>query len=91
MGEGLKGPRCLGHWCIRAHPPQLGWCLSPRMCHLVWLDLLHYSQKARQEVFLLCFILFCLFVFLGPHPWHMEVPRLEEVFSPPFLFFPEVA
>ena len=23
-----------------------------------------------------CFVLFCLFVFLGPHSWHMEVPRL---------------
>ena len=22
------------------------------------------------------FILFCLLSFLGPHPWHMEVPRL---------------
>ena len=22
-----------------------------------------------------CFVLFC-FVFLGPYPWHMEVPRL---------------
>ena len=21
--------------------------------------------------------LFCFFIFLGPHPWHMEVPRLE--------------
>ena len=22
--------------------------------------------------------IFCLFVFLGPHPWHMEVPRLGD-------------
>ena len=22
-------------------------------------------------------LFFCLFVFLGPHPWHVEVPRLE--------------
>ena len=27
-------------------------------------------------VFLFCFVLFCLFVFLGLHSLHVEVPRL---------------
>ena len=30
---------------------------------------------ALQGLFLLCFVLLC-FAFLGPHPQHMEVPRL---------------
>ena len=27
-------------------------------------------------IYIYCFI-FCLFIFLGPHLWHMEVPRLR--------------
>jgi len=27
-------------------------------------------------LFFILFIYFSLFVFLGPHPWHMEVPSL---------------
>ena len=32
-----------------------------------------------------CFVLFlfvCLFCFLGPHLWHMEIPRLEVESAP---------
>ena len=31
---------------------------------------------AYIEVQTLYFILFLIFCFLGPHPWHMEIPRL---------------
>jgi len=33
------------------------------------------SPSIRVTVFLFCFV-FCLLSFLGPHPWHMDVPRL---------------
>ena len=29
-----------------------------------------------ENSFFFFFFFFFLFVFLGPHPWHMEVPRL---------------
>ena len=32
--------------------------------------------KISQLSFLIDFYLFFIFVLLGPHPWHMEVPRL---------------
>ena len=33
------------------------------------------NMQTSQISFLGCFF-FCLFVFLRPHPWHMEVPKL---------------
>ena len=32
--------------------------------------------KRRKSCFYLFIYLFIYLVFLGPHPWHMEVPRL---------------
>ena len=32
-----------------------------------------YTQFGKSSVFLFCFVLF--FCFLGPHPWHLKVPR----------------
>ena len=35
-----------------------------------------WNTALAQEGYFCLFV--CLFVaFLGPHPWHMEVPRLE--------------
>ena len=36
---------------------------------------LFFSLLPSLPSFRFCFVLFC-FVFLGPHPWHMEAPRL---------------
>ena len=33
------------------------------------------------------FIYFCLFVFLGPHPWCMEVPSLGVKLEPQLLAY----
>ena len=38
-------------------------------------DLCAWPLVALAEVFVSSFLCF-VFVFLGPHPWHMEVPRL---------------
>ena len=34
------------------------------------------SEKQVIHLFYLFLFYFCIFVFSGPHPWHMEVPRL---------------
>ena len=34
-----------------------------------------YIRAIRSGVYIFLFV--CLFCFLGPHPWHMEVPRLR--------------
>ena len=52
---------------------------TPLRCELpeVLLDLFPTLDMSYQYVkYFLFFVLFC-FVFLGPHLWHMEVPRLE--------------
>ena len=38
----------------------------------------YYMMEVLQlnDFFFLFYFIFCLFVLLGPHPWHMEVPRL---------------
>ena len=42
----------------------------------------HHGQMLKLEYPKLCtcqekfFFFVCLFVFLGPHPWYMEAPRL---------------
>ena len=56
--------RSLTHYAglgIKFVPPQ-------RQCQI--LNPLHHSRNFREEFFLFCF------VFLGLHPWHMEIPRL---------------
>ena len=35
------------------------------------------KSSAKREEGALDFLSFIFFVFLGPHPWHMEVPTLE--------------
>ena len=40
------------------------------------LTLFPSQESCSFLVFFVCFLFFCLFVFLGPHPRHMEVPRL---------------
>ena len=44
-------------------------------------------MKGEKKLFCHCVFFVCLFVFcfLGPHPWHMEVPRLraESELQPP--------
>ena len=34
------------------------------------------EKKIIQLHFMLSYFIFFLICFLGPHPWHMEVPRL---------------
>ena len=35
-----------------------------------------FSEELSDFPVLFIYLFFGLFVFLGPHPWHMEVPRL---------------
>ena len=55
--------------------------VSPGFCFVpVWSLQKKYTEKSNSPR--LCSIpwsqlLFSFFLFLGPHPWHMEVPRLE--------------
>ena len=55
--------------------------VSPGFCFVpVWSLQKKYTEKSNSPC--LCSIpwsqlLFSFFLFLGPHPWHMEVPRLE--------------
>ena len=43
-----------------------------------WLEMIHFFtlQHCLLFYFILFYFIFLSFVFLGPHPWHMEVPRL---------------
>ena len=41
---------------------------------IFWLCVSLVKEKKKAQLFF--FFFFCLFVFLGPHPWHMEGPRL---------------
>jgi len=46
-------------------------------CNLYLFIFLHVDILMSQHHLLKRLFFFCLFVFLGPHPRHMEVPRLE--------------
>ena len=66
-------------------------CISPVTCHVEHLFmclfdiyifslvrcLLRSSAQFLIGLTILLMNFFCLFVFLGPHPWQMEVPRLR--------------
>ena len=54
-----------GKYCLQNQNP------SVRVCP-AWSGSVHWLQ-VFFSVFSFCFVLFC---FLGPHLWHMEVPRL---------------
>ena len=58
----------LNHW-LSSLAFLLGVARSPLelQATIAWL--------CRKRDISFCF--FCFFVFLGPHPWHMEVPRLR--------------
>ena len=43
----------------------------------IWTADLDLKCISKAWVFLLCFLLFYVFIyFLGPYPWHVDVPRL---------------
>ena len=51
-------------------------------CFLIWEIMLFLNLKWTDLLFyFLLFILKNFFVFLGPHLWHMEVPRLVSSWS----------
>ena len=48
-------------------------CVLPSSNQAGLLDIYH-----KERIIVYCFFVFVFvlaFVFLGPHPWHMEVPR----------------
>ena len=82
-----------GHLPVLSHQTLYGSSHSPRLLlhthHLPWkANLLcfvlgktsvHLSHiKVVSLLRVLSFVLFCFFPFLGPHPQHMEVPRLGD-------------
>ena len=53
-----------------------GW-LEKLRCMTTQMGGTGFSLSAWGKIALLLLLLSSLFVFLRPHPWHMEVPRLE--------------
>ena len=53
---------------------------SALRCNIIWRVLsrgMIWSDLLFHFYFYFIYLFFGLFVFLGPHPWHMEVPKLE--------------
>ena len=46
-------------------------------CYLLDLKIIAFREWERPKIcFNSLFFTYLFFIFLGPHPWHMEVPRL---------------
>ena len=51
--------------------------------HSTWVVVVSVTQQMLNKY--LVFVCLFVFVFLGPHPWHMEVPRLGVKAEPQLL------
>ena len=86
LGSQFSLTLTVGNYCVFCLRIPLRW--DCRLCILlclasfdtIFLRLFH-AVAGRWKIFILfCLVLFyfILFVFLGPHPLHMEVPRLGD-------------
>ena len=62
-------------WLTAPVPGTWGWPCEGRGFNFPLAPPLLQGIMRKAEFFFLSFFLF--FYFLGPHPWHMEIPRLE--------------
>ena len=62
----------LTHWARPGTEP----AFSRTLCQVLNIKLSEPQQELQKDVCLFVCFLVGWFVFLGPYPWHMEVPRL---------------